>query len=151
MKSTTYLEDRVHDLYNSIDIITVRQLNIETISSRMGIVCEFFPHESTRINQTIFIDNRLTEQEQWQSFAHEVAHIRYHIGNQLVLPVSLSDWQEWRANNFMLEFCVPRYLLEKCIKDHADMHPIEMIVIKFNVTYEVALQRYRLYQMKESS
>jgi hypothetical protein len=85
--------------------------------------------------------------EQWQSFAHEVAHIRYHIGNQLVLPVSFSTWQEWRANSFMLEFCVPRFLLEKCIKEQSDIHPIEMIVKNFNVTHEFALQRFRRYQM----
>jgi Zn-dependent peptidase ImmA (M78 family) len=147
MKKTTYLEDRVHDLYDSIHISQVRQLDIETISSRMGLSCEFIPYDSMRINQMIFIDERLTSQEQWQSFAHEVAHIRYHVGNQLVLPVSFSTWQEWRANSFMLEFCVPRFLLEKCIKEQSDIHPIEMIVKNFNVTHEFALQRFRRYQM----
>ncbi|WP_342543333.1 ImmA/IrrE family metallo-endopeptidase [Paenisporosarcina sp. FSL H8-0542] len=133
--------------YISIDISQVRQFYLETVSSRMGIACEFIPFDSTRIDQTIFIDERLTKQEQGQSFAHEVAHIRYHIGNQLILPISLSQWQEWCAHSFMLEFCVPRFMLEKCIQEHPDMHPIEMIVKKLNFTYEFALQRFRRYQM----
>ena len=50
------IEEYVKKMYESIDIYLPRQLDMETITARLGMIIEFFPHDSMVIDQSIIID-----------------------------------------------------------------------------------------------
>jgi len=105
------MEDYVQRMYRTIDIHLPRQLDMETIAARLGMVLEFFPHDSMVIDQTILIDNRLSPQQQWQDFGHELSHALLHVGNQVCVPLPFKLYQEWKAANFALHICIPTFML----------------------------------------
>lgn len=105
------IEEYVKRVYRSIDIYVPRQLDMETIASRLGLNVEFFPCESVVIDQSIIIDSRLSPEQQWQDFGHELCHALLHVGNQVSVPIPFKLYQEWKATNFSYHVCVPTFML----------------------------------------
>ena len=76
-----------------------------------------------------------------------MCHALFHSGNQRLLSPTFVQYQEWKANNFMYEFCIPEFMLRKFMSDPDD-HPINLIIENFGVTPEFARIRYERYMMK---
>ena len=141
------LEDYTQKVYENIDIYHSHQLDIETIAERIGMKLNYYDGFSTYAFNQFFLNERLTESEQWQDFGHEMCHALWHCGNQRLLSPSFVQYQEWKANNFMYEFCVPEFMLRQSMKE-LDDHPINLIIDNFNVTPDFARVRYERYMMK---
>lgn len=143
----TLLEDFTYKVFENINVYNPHQLDIETIAGRLGMIVNYFDGSSTFAFNQFFLDDRLTYAEQWQDFGHEMCHALFHSGNQRLLSPTFVQYQEWKANNFMYEFCVPQFMLRKFMTNEED-HPINLIIENFHVTPEFARVRYEKYMMK---
>lgn len=147
----TYLEDFIRDLYQSLSIHVPTDIDMFEIARQLNIKLHFYDDGSTAVYQNgilrIFIDERISPQEQWQDFGHELCHLLKHYGNQLVLSTGLSTelikLQEYQADNFMHQFCVPTFmLLNYQVNDFCNINDgITFVSNVFNVTEEFARRR----------
>ncbi|WP_411810215.1 ImmA/IrrE family metallo-endopeptidase [Bacillus altitudinis] len=65
---------------------------------------EFLNISSRYYAGTIIIDNRLSPQEQWQNFGHELCHALRHEGNQLIMPHCLESCRKCRRSVLHISF-----------------------------------------------
>ncbi|RJS60155.1 ImmA/IrrE family metallo-endopeptidase [Bacillus sp. PK3_68] len=154
--SYTPLETYVKDLYYSLSIYRPEQLDLKLIAEklRIRIYYEDMPSEASVYagRSRIILDERLTPQQQWQDFGHELCHILRHVGEQYGIPSSFRLLQERQATNFMYHFCIPTFMLELLSFPWRKSEVIELISKTFNVEYEFAAQRLeRWILQKESS
>ena len=140
---TTLLEDWIRDFLNNLGIYHPHQLNLEVVTQRLGLHVVEKSMKSRVLEGIVFIDSRLSEQEKWQEFAHELKHFLRHAGNQLLLPRPFVKLQESQAENFSLHFCVPTFmLLNYEITNYTNIeNGIKFISDTFNVTGEFAQRR----------
>lgn len=139
------LEEYIQKLLTSIGIYHPHQLNIETIYPRLGLCVYYFPHEAMVIEKNIFLDNRKGEAENWQNFAHELCHVRWHEGDQAFISVLMREWQEWKAENFSQHLCIPTFMLNKITLPNNENEAVWMIMETFRVTRPFAEKRLRQY------
>ncbi|MCI2254213.1 ImmA/IrrE family metallo-endopeptidase [Domibacillus sp. PGB-M46] len=94
----THLEEFVEALYMKIGVSRPAELDIELIAARIGIIVEYIPGPSKGVEvgsrSIIMLNNSLPPTLQWQDFAHEIAHILRHSGNQYILPHDFRMLQE---------------------------------------------------------
>jgi Zn-dependent peptidase ImmA (M78 family) len=90
---------------------------------------------------SIILDIYKSEQEQWEDFGHELAHILWHGGNQIEMPDTLARFQEVKANNFALQFCVPTFMLLDLVIPHNLNEAVFFIMETFNVTGDFARKK----------
>ena len=83
-KNTTHLDDWIETFYHQINITNPSELDLLDIAYRSNLKVEFLNISSRYYAGTIIIDNRLSPQEQWQDFGHELCHALRHEGNQLI-------------------------------------------------------------------
>lgn len=141
---TTLLEDWIKEFYFNIDVYYPRQLDLFDIAARLGIFVHFEEFSSRVYNGEIIIDSRLSPEEQWEDFGHELCHLLRQEGNQLLLMRNqLLDIQEAKAENFALQFCAPTFmLLKNKVVNYLNIQDgIPFVVEKFNVTEEFAKKR----------
>lgn len=151
MKYTyTHVEDYVQALYESIDIYQPQQLDIETISSRLGLTVEYFYTPAGTLGTTVILDSRLPYSTQWQQFGHELCHALWHAGNQLRLPLSFRLYQEWTADIFAQHICIPTFMLQRIPFSKYDADNINMIQEKFKTNHDFAAKRYSNYMRRTS-
>ncbi|WP_339260873.1 ImmA/IrrE family metallo-endopeptidase [Lysinibacillus sp. FSL K6-3209] len=141
----THLEDYIRDLYTSIGVTNPEHLDMKVIASRLGFTLFLSPYDSTNIGNVIFIDSRLSKEEQWQEFGHELGHGTLHSGNQAKSPPLFREYQEWKANNFMYHACIPTFMLNKMILPSNKEKAIFLIQKTFNVEYWFAEKRLEQY------
>ena len=141
----THLEDYIRELYTSINVTTPKQLNPVLIAARLGFSLFFLPCDSTNTGNVIFIDSRLSEKEQWQDFGHELCHATVHSGNQAKSITLFREYQEWKANSFALQACVPTFMLNKIKLPINEEKAIKIIQLHFNVDYDFAKKRLNHY------
>ncbi|WP_107950873.1 ImmA/IrrE family metallo-endopeptidase [Lysinibacillus parviboronicapiens] len=141
----THLEDYIRDLYISIGVTRPEHLDLKIIATRLGFSLFFSPFDSTNIGNVIFIDTRLSREEQWQEFGHELCHGTQHSGNQAKSPPLFREYQEWKANNFMYHACVPTFMLNKIVLPSNKEKAIFLIQKTFNVEYWFAEKRLDQY------
>ncbi|MGE1095750.1 ImmA/IrrE family metallo-endopeptidase [Bacillus altitudinis] len=115
------------------------------IAYRSNLKVEFLNISSRYYAGTIIIDNRLSPQEQWQDFGHELCHALRHEGNQLIMPPLFRELQEMQAKRFAYNFCIPTFMLRK-IKLTTENDLIKDISLAFKVTYNFARNRF-LYRV----
>ncbi|MCJ7841887.1 ImmA/IrrE family metallo-endopeptidase [Lederbergia sp. NSJ-179] len=131
--------------YSHLDIYHPGQLDILEIANSLDIKVHFINISSRAYKGEIIIDSRLSSEEQWEDFAYELCHVLFQYGNQIININSLFlEYQEWKANNFALHFCVPTFMLQKSlIKDQIASIPeaIPFIKNQYNVTDEIAEKR----------
>lgn len=145
------VEDYVNKMYKAIGVYHSRQLVIKTIAARLGLTIIYVRMESTHYGNVIYLDNRLTDSEQWQDFGHELCHVLWHAGNQLVMPPLYRDYQEWKAFNFGMHVCVPTFMLDNMSFPRDFEGAVLLVQETFNVTYEFAEMRLgKFVQQKES-
>lgn len=138
---TTLLEDAIKHFYVDLGIYYPHQLDILEIADYLGIKVYFWDISSRVYKKEIIIDSRLSPEEQWEDFGHELCHLLLQYGNQILhLNNLFLAYQEWKANNFALHFCVPTFIL---IKYEIANIPegIPFITKTFNVTQKFAQKR----------
>ena len=145
---TSLLEDWVYQLYKQIGIYSPDQLDVQIIADRLGIQLEFWEVSSRLYKKKLIIDSRLTPEEQWQDFAHEICHKLRHAGNHMVMPDMFLELQEFQANHFSFHFCVPTFMLRKLNFQKSRKETVYLIASTFNVTYAFAEKRLVMYENK---
>ncbi|MCT8138594.1 ImmA/IrrE family metallo-endopeptidase [Anaerobacillus sp. CMMVII] len=96
----------------------------------------------------ININPKLTPQEQWEDFGHELCHALRQYGSQLSMPDDYIFYQEEKADNFALHFCVPTFMLERIDLPQYRTKAIEVIAETFHVTFEFAKKRLEKHEQQ---
>lgn len=141
----TTIEEYVHVLYQSIDVYVARQLQPEKIAPRIGLSIEYLPAQSIYRDGVIYIDERLTDELQWQQFCHELCHALWHVGNQIQLPPPFREYQEEKAEIFARHACIPTSMLMQLDLPEHEEAAIEMLSTTFCVEPEFAQRRLHQY------
>lgn len=140
-----HLEEYILQLLNRIGIYHPHQLNIENIYSRMGLVIHYIPHDAMFIAGNLFLDSRKNSAQQWQDFGHELCHALWHAGDQAIIPLSMREYQEWKAENFAQNLCVPSFMLKDIDLPAYEREAVWMIQEKFGVDRQFAEKRLEQY------
>lgn len=139
----SFWEEYVRDFLRRIDVHHPHQLHIENLYTRLGMELYYIPHGSMLVDGIVFLDNRKSDAEQWEDFAHELAHALFHEGDQAHLPIFMRDHQEKQADLFALHFCVPTFMLQEV---DLSRHPEWAIMEAFGVTRKFAEKRLQLIE-----
>ncbi|SFI03223.1 MULTISPECIES: ImmA/IrrE family metallo-endopeptidase [unclassified Bacillus (in: firmicutes)] len=147
---TTQLEDYTKNLYQSLSIFVPEQVDMMKIAQKLNIWLYFAPIGSCAIDRnglvSIILDNRKSPQEQFEDFGHEIAHLLFHSGNQLNMPKMFLDYQEAKAQNFAMHFCIPTFMLQKLTLPSSRLEATHILSNTFNVTVELANKRLTHYE-----
>ncbi|WP_339063629.1 ImmA/IrrE family metallo-endopeptidase [Tepidibacillus marianensis] len=143
--SLSTLEKSIEEFYRQLDITEPYQLDMIDIASKINVWLYFEDMSSRAFERkgmaSIIIDQRLSSADQWEDFGHEMAHILRQSGNQILLPDSFIEFQELRAENFALEFCIPTFMLLNLALPQSKLATIKYIANTFNVTTELAKKK----------
>lgn len=139
----THLEDYIRELYKTMGIAKPEDLNMLQIAKKLGV-------DITYSNRVFRFDNEIiiqrgTKSEEWMMFGHELCHYLRHSGNQLKMGKWFVELQEWQADNFMYQFCVPSFMLCKLKLPRLECEAASLIVETFNVDQEFAKKRLQHY------
>lgn len=139
------LEEYVKRLLHRIDIYHPHQLNIEDLHSRLGIEVHYIDQDAMFVFGRIFLDNRTSKETQWEDFGHELCHALWHAGNQALIPLSMREYQEWKAENFAQHLCVPSFMLNTMKMPDSERQAVWMIQEEFGVSKKFAEKRLEQY------
>ena len=150
----TQLEEDIESLYKLLHIQYPYEIDMLSIANDLNIWIHYCDKESDIFKNplnglySIFIDERLSVQEQWQDFGHELAHAIKHVGNQDEMRFMFRTLQENQANSFMYHFCIPTFmLLNLNICNYSNIEDGVPFVSKtFNVTEDFARERLQMFQ-----
>lgn len=149
MNYTTHTEDFIQKLYSRMDILTPHQLDFQSITMRLGVQLFFWPDKSQALflkeQAYIFLNDQITQQQQWQDFCHELAHVLLHSGHQGRITPLFREYQENKANNFMYHACIPSFMLDELGKSSTSALTVQHVQQLFNVEYDFALKRLDQY------
>jgi Zn-dependent peptidase ImmA (M78 family) len=141
----TPLEEEIENMYLSWGIHQPDQIELFAIADKLDIWIHIadFPSQACERDGllSIILDIYKSEKEHWEDFGHELAHILFHAGNQLEMPDSLSRFQEVKANNFALQFCVPTFMLLNLVLPPTWNEAVFFIMDTFNVTEDFAQKK----------
>lgn len=142
----TDLEKFVEELYIQNGINLPEQINITELSSLLNVWVHYAEAKSRAVEsraglRSIFIDNRLTPQDQRRDFLHELCHLLRHVGNQMVLPELFTEAQENEAKNFVYYAAIPFFMLKAMPIPINRQMAIEYIAFNFDVTLRFAENR----------
>ncbi|MFJ7916132.1 MULTISPECIES: ImmA/IrrE family metallo-endopeptidase [unclassified Lysinibacillus] len=141
----THLEDYIRELYTEIGVTKPKHLDPRIIAPRLGFIVIYLPCDSVSYDNIIYIDSRLPEEKQWEEFCHELGHVISHVGNQTKSFQMFREYQEWKANNFAFQACVPTFMLNNINLPKNKKEAIITICILFKVDYEFAKKRLDHY------
>ncbi|MGE6601481.1 ImmA/IrrE family metallo-endopeptidase [Lysinibacillus fusiformis] len=149
MNYTTNTEDFIWEFYNRMGIKTPQQLEYEAIAMQLGIQLYYWKDTSQALfmkeHKYIFLNEQLTEQQHWQDFCHELAHILLHSGHQGHMSPLFREYQENKANNFMYHACIPSFMLEELEQSDTSALTVQHVQQLFNVEYDFAAKRLEQY------
>ncbi|MGN7167922.1 ImmA/IrrE family metallo-endopeptidase [Paenibacillus cellulositrophicus] len=142
----TDLEKYVEELYIQNGICNPYQINVADLSSRLNVWVHFAEAKSRAVEsrtglRSMFIDSRLTPEEQRMDFLHELCHLLRHVGNQMVLPELFTEAQENEAKNFVYYAAIPFFMLRTMPIPNNRQMAIEYIAFNFDVTLRFAENR----------
>ncbi|WP_368657667.1 ImmA/IrrE family metallo-endopeptidase [Metabacillus halosaccharovorans] len=150
----TRLEQKIKEIYYELGIYLPHEIDPYHIANEYNVWIYFHDNvsevykrrEGTEDLYSMYLDERLSLQEQWQDFCHEFGHVVEHVGNQDKLRKPFKKLQERQANNFMYHFAVPTFMLlnYELANYHGD--GITFIIEKFNVTREFAFKRLEMFR-----
>lgn len=135
------LEEYILQLLNRMDIYHPHQLNIENVYPRLGLRVHYIPYGSLCVEGNIFLDSRKKESRQWEDFGHELCHALWHAGDQALIPLSMREYQEWKAENFAQNFCIPSFMLQNMKLPAYESEAVWMIMETFGVERNFAKKR----------
>ncbi|UDK97179.1 ImmA/IrrE family metallo-endopeptidase [Lysinibacillus sphaericus] len=150
----SHLEDFIKEFYFKMNIITPPLLDFREIAKNLGIKVFYWSETSQALYANdlpyIFLDESLTQQQQWQDFCHELAHVLLHTGDQFFMYPLFREYQEYKANNFMYHACMPTFMLDELqLYDYLPQTVLKLQEL-FNVEYEFAMKRLTQYLNKRS-
>lgn len=142
----TPLEEEIKKLYLSMGIKRPDQIDLWDIAGKLDIWLHIADYESQAVERkdglfSIVLDIYKSESEQWGDFGHELAHILYHAGNQLKMSDVFADYQETKANNFALQFCIPTFMILESGLPSTWNEAILFLMETFNVTENFARKK----------
>lgn len=153
--TTTHTEDFIQDLYLKLNVNDTKDLNYRRIAQLLKISIFYWDEPSQALfldgHNFIFLDERLSPQQQWQDFCHELCHVLFHNGNQNNLPLSFIQYQEIKANQFMYYAAVPTFMLNKMDLYNCTYENVILIQKLFNVEYNFAVKRLTNYVQRKSN
>lgn len=140
-------ESFVTKFYQSININFPSELSILCIAEKLDLEVHFWNFGSAiaQFNgiHKMFINKRLSEQQQWQDFGHEMYHYFFDDTKYDVLKESYAEYGESKADYFAYHFCVPTFMLDN-LKEVSVYDVMEL----FNVEFDFALKRLEMYRNK---
>ncbi|WP_446738942.1 ImmA/IrrE family metallo-endopeptidase [Rummeliibacillus sp. BSL5] len=149
MKILNYLEDFIKNFYMHLGINNPIQLKMEDISRKLNIGLFNWnePSQALFLNghPYIFLNCHSPHNFQWQDFCHELGHILWHAGDQMRLPTSFVEYQEFKANNFSLHAAVPTFMLNELDLPEVYDEAVTLIQKKFRVSASFAARRLNHY------
>lgn len=145
----SHLEDYIKDFYTKIGIVNPNLLDYREIAINIGIKVFYWSDSSQALfaneKPFIFLDETLSQQQQWQEFCHELAHVLLHTGDQFNMYPLFREYQERKANNFMYHACMPTFMLKDLqLYDYMPQTVMKLQEL-FNVEYEFSLKRLTQY------
>lgn len=145
----SYLEDFIKDFFSQMGIHSPSLLDFRVIAKNLGIKVFYWLDSSQALfakeKPFIFLNETLNQQQQWQEFCHELAHVLLHIGDQFYMSPLFREYQEHKANNFMYHACMPTFMLDELQLDDSTPQTVMKLQELFNVEYEFALKRLTQY------
>lgn len=152
MTTYNHLEETIKKLYLKIGVTDTFELDAISIAERLNFSVYDISGISKYIDshKTFYLSRNCSPQERWQHFGHELCHALWHVGSQLNMKIEWRQYQEWKANNFAYEACVPRFILEKVLQENPFTDPVHLIADRFGVTYKFAETRYILHCIRKS-
>lgn len=145
----SHLEEFIKDFYTKIGIVSPQQLHFQEVAYKLGISVYYWPNPSQALFMKniayIFLNEHLNEQQKWQDFNHELAHVLLHAGNQNNITESFRKYQEHKANHFMYHACVPTFMLDTLNIQDYTYNTILMVQNLFNVEHDFATKRLEQY------
>ncbi|WP_369595605.1 ImmA/IrrE family metallo-endopeptidase [Lysinibacillus pakistanensis] len=149
MKYYSHLEDYIKDFYIRLCMTTPALLDFREIAEKLGIKVFYWPDTSQALfaenKPFIFLNETLSQQQQWQDFCHELAHVLLHTGDQFYMSPLFREYQEHKANNFMYHACIPTFMLDELQLNDSTPQTVMKLQELFNVEYEFALKRLTQY------
>ncbi|MFC0525817.1 ImmA/IrrE family metallo-endopeptidase [Pontibacillus salicampi] len=146
----TTLEMYVKELYEYIGINQPYQIDISYISKKMMIDLRHSHYDSQYTefpgNKVINICTDKSKARQWEEFCHELGHALMHFGNQIIMPSTFRNKQEWQAHNFALHFSMPTFMLFELELPKYRNQAVGYISMLFGVTSEFASERLKHYE-----
>ncbi|MED5017899.1 ImmA/IrrE family metallo-endopeptidase [Paenibacillus chibensis] len=142
----TELEQFVEHLYKTNGIIEPEQITITELSNRLNVWVHYVEAKSRAVEsrtgmRSMFIDERLTREEQRMDFLHELCHLLRHVGNQMILPDLFTQAQEYEAFNFVFYAAIPFFMFSRMPIPDNRQKALEYIAYNFNVTLQFAAKR----------
>lgn len=145
----SHLEDFIKDFYMRMEMSTPSLLDFHIIAKNLGIKVFYWSDSSQALfandKPFIFLNETLSQQQQWQEFSHELAHVLLHTGDQFYMSPLFREYQEHKANNFMYHACMPTFMLDELQLDDSTPQTVMKLQELFNVEYEFALKRLTQY------
>lgn len=152
--SRTTIEEHVRDLYHKLEIHEPHQIDRFEICRKLNILlsCSDKGSHAFRMPYTKFVtlefitlDRGLSEQELHAEFFHELAHICTHTGSQHRMPKYQYEYQEWRAELFMLHCLVPTDMLLRDELPRTENEAIYFLCERYRISVEHARKRYYMH------
>ncbi|MGX9134005.1 ImmA/IrrE family metallo-endopeptidase [Rummeliibacillus sp. JY-2-4R] len=145
----THLEDFIKQFYSQIGIENPEELNIQDIANRLCINVYYWNEQSQALVQRnqafIFLNIEHSPSVQWQEFCHELGHVLLHAGDQMLLPYSFVEYQEFKANNFAYHAAVPTFMLNRLDLPDVYHEAVQLIKKEFHVSGAFAAKRLNHY------
>lgn len=149
MMTLNHLEDYIKNFYTQLGIANPLQLKMEEIAQRLNIGLFYWNEPSQALfangRPFIFLNHLSLPSFQWQDFCHELGHVLWHAGDQMRLPTSFVEYQEFKANNFSLHAAVPTFMLNELDLPEVYDEAVRLIQKKFRVSASFAARRLNHY------
>lgn len=149
MNILTHLEDYIKHFYNQLDIQSPTQLNIEEIAQKLGISIFYWDEGSQALfiqnRSFIFLNHLLLHNFKWQEFCHELGHVLLHAGDQIRLPYSFIEYQEFKANNFALHAAAPTFMIDELDLPNTYQEAVRLLQDTFHISLTFACKRLDHY------
>lgn len=110
------LDNWVSRLFKTMDIRNPEDIDEKKIARLLGIHLKYsekrnYSYEDGNF-KIININIMQDKKTQREVFYHELCHILRHAGNQVVMPLSWRELQEWDCEHFTRYAAIPFHMLE---------------------------------------
>src|SRR5690625_4432433 len=99
-----HTEQYIQQIYQYIKVNNPLLLNIELIVNQLNLEVVYWPHSSAiathKGRYIIFLNNRLSMQQQWQDFGHEMYHYFFDETNYCLINELYAQYGESKADYF---------------------------------------------------
>lgn len=149
MNILTHLEDYIQHFYNQLGIYFPTQLNEEEIAEKLDVSIYYWTENSQALfikdRSFIFLNYLILPNFKWQEFCHELGHVLLHTGDQMRLPYSFVEYQEFKANNFALHAAAPTFMIDELDLPNTYQEAVRLLQDTFHISLTFACKRLDHY------